>query len=741
RPTAAFVAIPPEQVEAAECLDVQFSEAIDAASFTWQDLKLLWNGDSIPLNSSITIQEVGTNRYRIGNLTPFAQGSGAHEVAIDLVGIRDRVGHTGQGEVVTSWAGDLPDPSLVVRSITTNGLTSLTIEYEVLNSTVAVFNLGAFRSADAALDPAADSLLSSVTVSQFADRTVGVHTKTFTIGSGTGQLALPGAGLTDVETDYRLLLALDPSLAVSVAADPASGSRSWEFVGTYHAATAPVMVFGGLGADAVAYTATNQLVFNGVTKAYTATDVTTVRARLGGGADAFTAVGAVKSASVWGGDGADQLVGGTLADQLAGGQGDDLYLFDVDLTQGADVLSDVGGSDTVSFADTTGVAIVFNLGLTTAQVVNTRLTLTLQSATAFENVVGGTLNDTLTGNSANNTLQGGLGNDTLVGLGGDDRLDGGAGNDTFAFDADAQLGVDTLVDSAGLELLTFAGTTTVGLTVDLGTAARQVVNANLSLELVDPASFENVTGGSLGDTLLGNGVANTLLGGDGADTLTGLAGNDVLDGGAGDDSYRFDADVALGSDSITDASGVDTVTFADTGSLAVAFNLGLTTTQVVNANLSLRLVSATAIENLVGGSQNDTLTGNALNNLLDAGLGNDTLQGMAGDDALWGGAGNDTYLFDADAALGVDTLSDTSGVELLNFSATTTQGVTLDLSLAGTQVVNSFLTLVLGSSTAWENVTGGSLGDVLKGNDAANVLVGGMGDDQLTGGGGNDQLD
>jgi len=741
RPTAGFVAIPAEQVQAAESLDVLFSEPIDATSFTWQDLKLLWNGSSVPLNSSVTIQEVAPNRYRIGNLTAFETGSGAHEVVVELSGIRDRVGHAGLGEIVTSWAGDLPDPSLVLRSVSTNGLTELTVEYEVLNSSVATFTLGAFRSEDTALDPAVDALLSSLTISQFADRTVGVHTKTFTIGFGTGQLPLPGAGLTDVDSDYRLLIALDPSLAVSTVAAPESGSRVREFAGIYHASAAPVMVFGGSGADVVAYNATNQLVLNGVTSAYVAADVTTVRARLGAGADSFTAVGATKSVAVWGGNDADQLVGGTLGDQLAGGQGDDLYLFDVDLAQGADVLSDVGGSDTLSFADTTGVAIAFNLGLTTAQVVNSRLTVTLQSATAFEGLVGGALNDTLTGNSVNNVVRGGLGNDTLVGLGGDDLLDGGAGNDTFAFDADTQLGVETVVDSAGLDLLTFAATTTVGVTVDLGTAARQVVNANLSLELVDPASFENVTGGSLGDTLVGNGVANALLGGDGADVLVGAGGNDTLDGGTGDDSYQFDADVALGSDSITDTAGVDTVTFAETGSLNVVFNLGLTTTQVVNANLSLRLLSATAIENLTGGSLSDTLTGNALNNLLDAGLGNDTLQGMAGDDVLQGGAGNDTYLFDADAALGVDTLVDTAGIEQLNFAATTTKSVTLDLSLATAQVVNSFLALVLGDSTAWENVTGGALGDVLSGNSAANVLVGGLGDDTLAGAGGNDQLD
>jgi ligand-binding sensor domain-containing protein len=76
--------------------------------------------------------------------------------------------------------------------------------------------------------------------------------------------------------------------------------------------------------------------------------------------------------------------------------------------------------------------------------------------------------------------------------------------------------------------------------------------------------------------------------------------------------------------------------------------------------------------------------------------------------------------------------------------------VSLDLSQAGSQVVNSNLTLTLSAGDAIENVRGGELDDTLIGNDLDNglqggpgndTLIGGAGDDDLTGGPGDDRLD
>ena len=182
--------------------------------------------------------------------------------------------------------------------------------------------------------------------------------------------------------------------------------------------------------------------------------------------------------------------------------------------------------------------------------------------------------------------------------------------------------------------------------MNLGQAASQVVNAGLSLTLGSVSTFENVIGGALADTLTGNALANSLTGGGGNDTLNGGGGNDTLIGGAGNDSYRFDTDLALGSDTLNEAGGgVDTLNFSDTTTRSVTVNLGTAASQVVNAGLSLTLGSASTVENVIGGALADTLTGNALANSLTGGGGNDTLNGGGGNDTLNGGAGADRFRF------------------------------------------------------------------------------------------------
>ncbi|REJ48664.1 MAG: hypothetical protein DWQ51_18425 [Microcystis wesenbergii TW10] len=285
-----------------------------------------------------------------------------------------------------------------------------------------------------------------------------------------------------------------------------------------------------------------------------------------GGSDSL--LGNAGSDNIQGGSGNDTLDGGADNDTLDGGADNDTYLFDTDLVLGSDRLIDASGIDTLNFAATTTKTINLNLGSTAAQTVTAgNLTLTLASATAFENVIGGSLNDTILGNSLANSLTGGAGNDTLSGLGGNDTLDGGAGNDTldggadndtYLFDTDLVLGSDRLIDASGIDTLNFAATTTKTINLNLGSTAAQTVTAgNLTLTLASATAFENVIGGSLNDTILGNSLANSLTGGAGNDTLSGLGGNDTLDGGDGNDTLTGGS----GTDTMTDGVGDDIYQF------------------------------------------------------------------------------------------------------------------------------------------------------------------------------------
>ncbi|MFM6518442.1 MAG: S8 family serine peptidase, partial [Microcystis panniformis] len=123
--------------------------------------------------------------------------------------------------------------------------------------------------------------------------------------------------------------------------------------------------------------------------------------------------------------------------------------------------------------------------------------------------------------------------------------------------------------------------------------------------------------------------------------------------------------------------------------------------------------TATILDN-DGNSANDNLVGTSFA---------DALAGVGGNDTLDGGADNDTYLFDTDRVLGSDLLIDASGIDTLNFAATTAKTINLNLGSTVAQTVTAGnLTLTLASATAFENVIGGSLNDNIVGNTLANSL-------------------
>ncbi len=163
----------------------------------------------------------------------------------------------------------------------------------------------------------------------------------------------------------------------------------------------------------------------------------------------------------------------------------------------------------------------------------------------------------------------------------------------------------------------------------------QVVNAGLSLTLSSAIAIENVIGGSLGDALIGNSLDNTFTGGAGSDSITGASGNDT---------YVFLTPTLhwAPTHSTNQVGGIDALDFRTTSTRSIAINLGLAGLQVVNAGLSLILTSGVTFEQVMGGNLGDTIVGNSLNNVLLGFAGNDVISGSFGRDLMIGGTGGDT---------------------------------------------------------------------------------------------------
>jgi Ca2+-binding RTX toxin-like protein len=480
------------------------------------------------------------------------------------------------------------------------------------------------------------------------------------------------------------------------------------------------------------------------------------------------------------GNGAANVITGNSGNNaLSGGLGDDTYV--IGLGSGTDVITDAGGSDRIvlrtngaalasltatddNLATATG-NLVMNVNGEIITVVNhfgpgiagSVELINFDDATfagyalgtgdyaisssdpdgtgtpSARTVTGTAGNDLIAGENGANRIIGGTGNDLLFGAGGNDTLTGGGGD-------------DLIVGGTGTDTAVFSGTV-----LDYAFS----LNASGNLVVTDIRDFSP----DGADTL--SAVERAQIGGVVYTLKIGTNGNDNLTAGTPPELF-------LGFD------GIDTVTYT----AAAAIVASLATGTATNGDRYY------GIENLTGGGGADNLTGDANANVLNGGNGNDTLIGGGGDDTLIGGGGTDTAVFggaftdysfalNASGSLvvtdnrvgspdGVDTLS---GVERAQIG-----GVVLRIGSDGNNTFNAatapehFLgfggidTVIYGGATAIvaslatgiadngdsydsiENLTGGTGGDTLTGDDNANVLNGGGGTavDILAGGLGND---
>lgn len=384
-----------------------------------------------------------------------------------------------------------------------------------------------------------------------------------------------------------------------------------------------------------------------------------------------------------------------------------------------------GGSDTVNrIAPGPGTLVLTNTGITfTDDDGTSAATLTFMSIETVW-LYGSDGDDVLdasqyTGAAA---LVGGDGNDTLIAGSGLNLLDGGAGDDRFIFRPNGVLDANFVAGGEGIDTLDFSAfNASVAIYLSTLGALQNVVVGELQIALVSipgPAAeeIENVIGGSAADTITGNALNNRITGGDGADIINGGGGTNTIVETANANMILTNASLSIGgtAKTLSNIQRAELTGGAGNNTLdASAFTLG-----------GVTLDGGDGDDTLLGGTQGDTLIG---------GRGNDTLRG---------GAGNDIYRFDVDELLGADTIDElpgaANGLDLLDFSATTTVGVSVNLSLNTQQIVHATnLRLTLTSGASIEYIFGGEGDDTLIGNALDNGFIGGFGNDIMRGGAGN----
>jgi Ca2+-binding RTX toxin-like protein len=423
------------------------------------------------------------------------------------------------------------------------------------------------------------------------------------------------------------------------------------------------------------------------------------------------------------------------------------------------------------------------------------LQLTLSSGTGIENVLGTPYVDNITGNGRNNRLEGRDSTDMLYAADGNDTVDGGngdadcvhgeegndveyggagdfdsVGHDSFGSGGHDDSGNDTIYGGSGDDRNGGGGGGLggdSGADVIYGDAGNDEISGGSENDVIYGGTGQDTAwAGSGADLVFGEssstGSANggityndSLMGESEADTLYGNEGNDYVDGGSENDRVYGDFATVTnnslneGDDTLVGAAGNDTLQ-GDSGNITYGYGYG-------NDSLD----GGDGMDSLVGDGGQGFLANNTVgSSTYGYGIfGQDTLEGGAGDDTLKGENDADVYVFETSSStdtLGTDqvvedhpTLSSTNpasdfGRDVLDFTnlVPSTAGATVNISLTTTQVVTTGqLSLLLTSSTGIEDVIGSAAGnDNITGNSLGNILRGLAGDDTLDGGTSNDTV-
>ncbi len=161
-----------------------------------------------------------------------------------------------------------------------------------------------------------------------ADLTKGNHRATIEIGTGAGQIRLPGAGLAQANSELNLTIRID---ADGVLSERVESNNKGFISGWYHLPTSPVYVLGTALDDQVRLiNASNnriQLELNGQIALFNAADVTDFSIFTFDGNDSIAAVATKKRMRAWSGPGNDTIRGGLASDFVDGGLGSDTYQY------------------------------------------------------------------------------------------------------------------------------------------------------------------------------------------------------------------------------------------------------------------------------------------------------------------------------------------------------------------------------------------------------------------------------
>jgi hypothetical protein len=359
------------------------------------------------------------------------------------------------------------------------------------------------------------------------------------------------------------------------------------------------------------------------------------------------------------------------------------------------------GNDSLTVAGpSTSTHVAYNAGGGS----NTLIGPNLNNTWNITSLNAGTLDGNITFSRVQN-LTGGTASDTFKfsnGKGVTGNIDGGGGTDTLDYSlystgvnvnlpADTATGVGGTVTNVPNVTGSPKNDTIVGI-------AGSVIRGNGGLDTLSGGPNDtfimaatqlagtSVTGTGSGNTLVGANITNTwVVNGVGSGTLNGgitFSGMTNLTGGSGSDKFQFLPGGSVAG-TIDGGGGANTLDYSAFGG-AIVVNLQTGAATATNGFLHIgNLVGAgTPTDNLIGPNATNTWT------LTGAGVGTVGSFHFSAIANLTGGTGTDTYKFTGASPSLAGTITDTSGVNKLDYSGYTGGPISVNLATMAASLVN-----------------------------------------------------
>jgi VCBS repeat-containing protein len=113
-------------------LEVEFSRALDPASFGADDIGLTRDGAPIALDSRVVVTQLTGTRFRINGLGTLTDVAGAYALTVFGAGVNQAGGGAGTGQLTETWVTDTTAPAVVaVEEVATNPRNTVLLSLDV----------------------------------------------------------------------------------------------------------------------------------------------------------------------------------------------------------------------------------------------------------------------------------------------------------------------------------------------------------------------------------------------------------------------------------------------------------------------------------------------------------------------------------------------------------------------------------------------------------------------------------